>query len=410
VPADLHLCSAVEDSGFGLVSFWPAKDIVPVLTFHSVGMNEPSWCWHELSERAEAFERLLQKLQSHKYKSVSLSALHAHMSGERPCDPKSIALVFDDGYLDNWVTVYPLLKKYGMCGTVYVNPDFVDPGAETRPTLNDYHSGDLRDADVSQTGFMNWAELKKLDESGVLDVQSHSLTHTWYFTGPRIVDYYTPVSAAAYPWMAWNARPERKPFYLQEDQTSFVPWGTPVFEYEKSLLARRFFPDANRVQEVVSLVASDAGSALLQSTDDSPFPGTYESEDDYEARVRGELMESKAIIEHRLSKTVEFLCWPGGGVNDVAKRLAVEAGYKSWTLPSADQRDKRNRPGVDPREIRRLPSMRDVFFFGKKWGVGSERLVLLEILAHQESRAFDVLKKCYKLFVASGIAGQRQAG
>lgn len=391
------------------MSFWPAKDIVPVLTFHSVGMNEPSWIWHELSERAQVFERLLQILQSHKYRSVSLSELHAHMSGERQCDPKSIALVFDDGYLDNWVTVYPLLKKYGMCGTVYVNPDFVDGGTETRPTLDDSRGEGLLKTEISQTGFMNWAELKQLDESRVLDVQSHSLTHTWYFTGPRIVDYYTPQSAAAYPWMAWNARPERKPYYLQEDQTSFVAWGTPVFEYEKSLLARRFFPDADRVQEFVGLVSAGADSALLQSTDSSPFPGTYESDADYEARVRDELMESKAIIEQRLSKTVEFLCWPGGGSNDVAKRLAVDAGYKSWTLPSVEQRDKRNRPGVDPREIRRLPSMRDVFFFGKKWGVGTERLVLLEILAHQESKAFDVLKKCYKLGVALGIAGRRQA-
>ena len=386
------------------MSFWPKNDIVPVVTFHSVGMNEPGWIFQQLSEKADAFEKLLQKLRSHGYHTVTLSQLYAHMSGEHPCKPKSIVLVFDDGYLDNWVTVYPLLKKYGMCGTVYVNPDFVDLGTECRPTLND-----SPESDVSQTGFMNWAELKQLDETGVLDVQSHSLTHTWYFTGPKIVDYYTSSSAATYPWMAWNARPERKPYYLQEDQSSFVPWGTPVFEYEKSLLARRFFPDANRVQEVISLIAADADSALLKSTDSLPFPGTYESEQDYEARVRGELMESKAIIEHRLGKTVEFLCWPGGGVNDVAKRMADEAGYKSWTLPSVEQRDKRNRPGVDPREIRRLPSMRDVFFFGKKWGVGSERLVLLEILAHQESKAFDVLRKCYKLGVAFGIAGHRKA-
>ena len=181
-----------------------------------------------------------------------------------------------------------------------------------------------------------------------------------------------------------------------------------MFEYEKSLLARRFFPDANRVQEVISLVAADVDSALLQSADNSPFPGTYESVDDYEARVRGELMESKAIIEHRLSKTVDFLCWPGGGVNDVAKRLAAEVGYRSWTLPSAEKRDKRNRPGEDPREIRRLPALRDVRFLDRVWGVGSERLVFLEMLAHQESRVFDMLKKCYKLGVACGIAGQRQ--
>ena len=33
------------------------NDIVPVLTFHSVGMNEPSWTWSQLSERAEAATR-----------------------------------------------------------------------------------------------------------------------------------------------------------------------------------------------------------------------------------------------------------------------------------------------------------------------------------------------------------------
>ena len=369
------------------MSIWPSKDIVPVLTFHSVGMNEPGWIWQQLSEKADVFEKLLQKLRSYGYQTITLSQLYAHMSGKRPCKPKSIVLMFDDGYLDNWVTVYPLLKKYGMCGTVYVNPDFVDPGTETRPTLNDFP-----DSDVSQTGFMNWAELKQLDESGVLDVQSHSLTHTWYFTGPNIVDYYTQSSAATYPWMAWNARPERKPYYLQEDQTLFVPWGTPVFEYEKSLLARRFFPDANQVQKVVNSVGSDADSALLQSTDSSPFPGTYESEQDYEARVRGELMESKAIIEHRLNKTVEFLCWPGGGVNADVKRLAAEVGYKSWTLPSRRAtRQAQPSRGGSREKFKRLPAVRDVSFpRSSKWGVGKRAArVLLELLAHQESRAYD---------------------
>jgi len=365
-------------------------------------MNEPNWIWNQLSERADVFERLLQSLHANNYQTVTLSQLYAHMSGERPCSPKSIVLVFDDGYLDNWVTVYPLLKKYDMCGAVYVNPEFVDPGNEVRPTLDDFAG-----FDAPQTGFMNWAELKQLDESRVLDVQSHSLTHTWYFTGPNIIDYYTPSSAAAYPWMAWNVRPERKPYYLQEDQTSFVPWGSPVFEYEKALLARRFFPDANRVEEAIASAASNADLALPQSPDISPFPGTYESENDYEARVRGELVESKAIIEQKLSKTVEFLCWPGGGVNDVAKRMAVEAGYKSWTLPSMEQRNKRNKPGEDPEQIRRLPAVRDVLFFGKKWGVGSERLVLLELLAHQESRLFDLFRKTYKLGVAFKMAGHR---
>jgi len=384
-------------------------------------MNEPTWIWRQLSERADTFERLLQELKAHDYSTVTLAELYAHMSGEHTCAPKSVALVFDDGYLDNWVTVGPLLKKHGMSGTVYVNPEFVDPGDKLRPTLDDIQGINSGATDISQTGFMNWAELEHLDESGVLDVQSHSLTHTWHFTSPNIVDYYVPSTAAGYPWMAWNARPERKSFYMQEDQSCFVPWGTPVFEHEKSLIARRFIPDSDSIDDLVNAVAAQGGPNIFEHsnwrdvvqqlvesvTGGGSFLGTQESEMEYEARVRGELAQSKAIIEERLSKTVDFLCWPGGGTNAIAKQIAGEVGYKSWALPSAELRDKRNKPGEDPSEIKRLPAIRDVRFFNRNWGVGSERLVYLETMAHQESWAFGFLKKAYKLCVAFGIAGQR---
>lgn len=396
------------------MSIMPKNDIVPVLTFHSVGMNEPDWIWNQLSERADAFEQLLKKLHAHDYRTVSLSDLYAHMTGEKICAAKSIVLVFDDGYLDNWVTVYPLLKKYGMCGTIYVNPDFVDAGADLRPTIE-------TDDDAPQTGFMNWAELRAVDQSGVLDVQSHSLTHTWYYVSPNIVDFYAPSTAKRYPWMAWNAKPERKPYYLEEDQSTFVALGTPVFEHEKSLLARRFTPDAGLVDELVTTVEQEGGTRFFDAEDwrqklqrlsstitgEATFPGEMESESDYEARVRYELAQSKTVIEKKLDKTVNFLCWPGGGVNATAKRLAEEVGYQSWTLSSSEKPAKRNRPGEDPREIKRLPAIRDVRFFDRKWGVGSELLVYLEMQAHRESRAFDLVRKAYKVGVAAGIAGRR---
>ena len=396
------------------------NDIVPVLTYHSVGMHEPSWTWSQLSERADAFDKLLRALHKRGYRTVTLAELYAHMAGEKTCPPRSIVLVFDDGYLDNWVTVQPLLKRYGMTGTVYVNPDFVEPGGAPRPTLDDYPGEWPGGAEVRQSGFMNWAELAELDRSGVLDVQSHSLTHTWYFTSPTVEDFYSPSNAARYPWMAWNARPERKPYYLTEDQSEFVAWGTPVFEHEKSLIARRFIPDASAVDAVASAVADRGGADFFKGegwrhqlektvadlTGGIDFPGTFESDADYESRVRDELGGSKSIIERKLGKTVDFLCWPGGGVNDTAKRIATEVGYRSWTLPSSAKPSKRNRPGSDPREIKRLPALREVLFFGRNWGVGSERLVLLEILAHQESKVFDLARKAYKVGVAAGIAGQ----
>jgi peptidoglycan/xylan/chitin deacetylase (PgdA/CDA1 family) len=396
------------------------QDIVPVLTYHSVGMRHDTWIWRHLSERADIFARLLERLARAGYCTVTLDQLHAHMSGEERCPPKSIVLAFDDGYLDNWTTVAPLLESHGMRGTVYVNPEFVDPGSGRREQLRPDRAADGADV-PDQVGFMNWDELRALDRSGTLDVQSHSLSHTWYPTGPDVEDGYLSATARQYPWMAWNARPERKPYYLAEDQSTFVAAGTPVFRHEKSLIARRFVPDSDRVEDVVAAFPEFSSSAPVGSEDwrrdyrdfvahtigDAVFPGSYETADEREARVRGELATSKALIEEALDKTVRYLCWPGGGTDPDAKRLAREVGYRSWTLPSREQVSKRNRPHDDPAQVKRLPALRSNYFFGRKWGQGTERLTMLDIYTHQDSFIHSLVRKAYKMAVAAGLAGDR---
>ena len=275
------------------------QDIVPVLTYHSVGMNNDGWVWKHLSEPAGVFARLIERLASAGYRTVTLDQLYAHMAGEDRCPPKSVVLVFDDGYLDNWTIVAPLLERHGMSGVVYVNPEFVDPGRGLRPqrAVGEGPQSEGRPTDI---GFMNWDELRAVDEAGVLDVQSHSLTHTWYYTGPAIESCHVPANAGQYPWMAWNARPDRKPFYMAEDQSAFVATGTPIFEHEKSLIARRFFPDPAALERVIASFpefTSDAPACSGPWIEDyrahvarvlgsSVFPGRHESDAEREARVR----------------------------------------------------------------------------------------------------------------------------
>ena len=57
---------------------------------------------------------------------------------------KDIVLTFDDGYLDNWVFAYPLLEKYNLRGTIFVNPEFVDPSLEIRANCRMYGPGNVR--------------------------------------------------------------------------------------------------------------------------------------------------------------------------------------------------------------------------------------------------------------------------
>ncbi len=98
--------------------------------------------------------------------------------------------------------------------------------------------------DLQWHGFLNRAELRLLQESGVMVIGSHSMTHTWYPTGPEVIDSHRPDLDT--PWLAWNARPERKYAYLPENQSAFVPFDTPIHQHGRSLGIRRYFPGTGR--------------------------------------------------------------------------------------------------------------------------------------------------------------------
>jgi peptidoglycan/xylan/chitin deacetylase (PgdA/CDA1 family) len=55
------------------------------------------------------------------------------VAGKPDCRPV-VALTFDDGYVDNYLVVHPILKRHGMPWAVYVITDFVD---HDRPTTVD---------------------------------------------------------------------------------------------------------------------------------------------------------------------------------------------------------------------------------------------------------------------------------
>ena len=57
-----------------------------------------------------------------------------------------------------------------------------------------------------------------------------------------------------------------------------------------------------------------------------------ESDTDYIKRVRDELKSSKEIIESKLKKDVDFLCWPHGDNNDFVHGMALKLGYRATTV------------------------------------------------------------------------------
>lgn len=337
---------------------------VPVVMYHSVGPPIPGWRWGSLTTPTEIFEDHLVWLRRAGYRTCDLERLHRHVSGRETLPPKSVVLTFDDGYLDNWVFAAPLLERYGFTGTVFVSPDFVDPRDVARPTLADGWSGRAAVTDLENRGFMSWEELRRVSERGTLSVQSHLMTHTWYPVGPEVVDFHRP--GDGHYWLDWNADPGRKPFYLEDPERSAVPWGTPVYEHAKAIAARRYDPAPAEAGDLAEFVESRGGARYFDSPDwryelsdrlaqfrkRHGVSGVHESDEERLARRRAEMSASKKAIESRVGKEAGFLCWPGGGYDDELRALAGEY-YRATSLSSRDRPSLRNRPGEDPRAIRR---------------------------------------------------------
>ncbi|MDN3493729.1 polysaccharide deacetylase family protein [Winogradskyella bathintestinalis] len=302
-----------------------------LLMFHSIGCENEDWYRNWLSVSLDHFDTFCQYLVKENYNSVFLDEWYnSEVANSKP--EKQIVLTFDDGYLDNWVYAYPILKKYNLKGTIFINPEFIDGSEKVRYTLDDVWNKKVERNQLSPLGFVNWAELQEMEASGVIDIQSHSMSHDFYFCSNKIKDVYT--GQPHYDWMPWIHRPDRKPYYNLENQKDYVPKGSPIFEYDRALSLRRYFPDEELIKYAAEIYSKNKDNAMLihelnEKLND--YPGRFETDEEMEKRYRYEIFESKRILEEKLNKKIDYFCWPGGGYNKLSIDLCIEAGYKAST-------------------------------------------------------------------------------
>lgn len=342
---------------------------VPIVMYHGVGPDRKGWPWNYLFTPADVFERQMKALRDAAWTTISLSELYAHMFSGKVLPEKPVVLTFDDGYADNWIYAYPILKRYGHRAAVWMSVDFVDPRSEPRPTLEDVWSGRLRESDLDPRGYLSWAEMKCMIESGHIEIQSHAMTHTWYPSSGEILDFHRPAGVDDYEaplWLGWNMFPARKYESMHVDLGELVPYGTPIYRAERALAAPRYFEDERLTERLRKHVADSGGAAFFEepgwreelldiAREHGLAGGRWESEFEYRERVRRELVESRRAIVSALGTKVDFLCWPAGGRNKVALEIAEEVGYLATTTHFEDL-SRRNTIGQNPRELSRIGS------------------------------------------------------
>ena len=321
-------------------------NIVTVIYYHSIGPVNKNWDKNFLTMEAGIFEKHLTWLAG-RYTSISLKEYWQIRNGLLPPVKNPLVITFDDGYLDNWIRAFPLLQKHGLKATIFVSPEFVDNATGCRPNYDDYEKGIASLDEITRWGFLSWEEMRVMERSGLIDIQSHSLTHTKYFVSDLLIGFHHPGGDILYP--AGNVFPDRKPHYIgNPDFELLLPYGLPLFEDRPALMARKVEINPEFVNECIQLFVNYdfsrynfaaaykmAKPLYISYVKNDRLITERESEAEYIKRVRDEIQLSKIIIEEKLDKKVEFLCWPHGSNNEYLHNMALEAGYLMTTTGKA---------------------------------------------------------------------------
>ncbi|HEX7974179.1 MAG TPA: polysaccharide deacetylase family protein [Anaerolineales bacterium] len=351
------------------------QDQIPIFTFHGVS--------------AGYFEAQLRYLAENGYRTLDGDELHALMVGKTKAARNGVVLTFDDGRSSLWSTAYPLLKKYGLRAIAFILPGHIAEGSVYWPSLEDVWAGRVGLEEVEQrepvAPLCSWREIQQMQSSGVIDFQSHTSYHHSVFVKDRLVDFINPSFQASYLTSTLY------PAIRREGRDVFpesLELGFPIYAWAPAMTAaRRYLEDEELSTACTSFVDQNGGPAFFEQggwrkmlknfSDDyskqNGNSGRFLTFQERAAEVRRDLAESKTVIEARLGKPVQHLCYPWYAGSEIAVQISKEVGYSCnyWGILG---RRAVNRIGGDPYHLAR---MNDNYIYSLP---GKGRTALYELL------------------------------
>jgi peptidoglycan/xylan/chitin deacetylase (PgdA/CDA1 family) len=136
----------------------------------------------------KVFRRQMAHLAKAGYRTLTADAFLACILGAQPVPRKGVLITFDDGYLDNYVHAYPVLKRYGLRATIFLVTSWIHDGPArghadsdtSLPETPNHHACRRAIAEGNADDVMlRWSEVEAMQ--GTVEVHSHTHTHTrWH--------------------------------------------------------------------------------------------------------------------------------------------------------------------------------------------------------------------------------------
>ncbi len=138
---------------------------LPILMYHKVGDPPAGSKLRSLWVSAAKFRRQMEILAQDGYQPITFKDLYAYWDRQTPLPPKPILLTFDDGYLNNFDTAFPILREFGFRATLFVV-------VQTVGWDNQWHNPESE----VRIPMISWDQLKILQKEG-WEIGSHTMNH-----------------------------------------------------------------------------------------------------------------------------------------------------------------------------------------------------------------------------------------
>lgn len=98
---------------------------VAILMYHRVSLKKDDWSYESLSP--QAFESQMEYF-CREYEILSLDDLAQYILQGKNLPHKAVVITFDDGYRDNYLYAYPILKKHHIPATIFITTGHIGTG------------------------------------------------------------------------------------------------------------------------------------------------------------------------------------------------------------------------------------------------------------------------------------------
>lgn len=140
-----------------LPKFSLPKDRASILMYHSISLRKDYFS----AISPKVFNQQMAYLTATKQKVISLAELVHRLRTQEPLGG-SIVLTLDDGYHDNYTTVFPILRQYNLPATIFVTTSL-----------------------IGNSEYCSLEELREMHDSGLIAIEPHTLTHSKLAGLPR---------------------------------------------------------------------------------------------------------------------------------------------------------------------------------------------------------------------------------